>query len=163
MIPDPEWVRDYKTRLAHLKGNYDEFLLNRAKYHANVIIVDEIVKRMQNANFSSKIWMNTVLKDVEITQGKVKVKINSTYFSDSGFDVAVAREKGTRGHFIRPNTARVLHWIDQGVSLFSAGHWVSGIKSLRIIRNTIKEKTPDLQTAMDKEFEDWMVRVFTEN
>jgi hypothetical protein len=162
MIPDPESVRDYRTRLAHLKGNYDEFLLNRAKYHANVIIVDEIVKRMVSNRFSPKIWMNTILKDVEITQGKVKVKINSTYFSDSGFDVAVARERGTKGHMIKPNTARVLSWISAGVRMFSAGHWVSGIKSLRIIRNTIKEKTPELQEAMDKEFEDWMARVFTE-
>jgi len=162
MIPDPESVRDYRTRLAHLKGNYDEFLLNRAKYHANVIIVDEIVKRMQNERFSPKIWMNTILKDVEISQGRVKVRINSTYFTASGFDVALAREKGTKGHMIRPNTARVLSWIDQGVRLFSAGHWVSGIKSLRIIRKTIKEKQPELQAAMDKEFDEWMTRVFTE-
>ena len=162
MIPDPEGVRDYKTRLAHLKNNFDDFLLAKAKEHANKIVVDEIVERMKDNNFSSKIWMNTYLKDVSITGSRIRVHIKSEYTTTSGFDVAVAREKGTRGHFIRPNTATVLSWITQGIRLFSKGHWVSGIKSLKLIHKTIREKKPELQQAVDKEFEDWMVRVFTE-
>jgi len=162
MIPDPEGVRDYKTRLAHLKNNYDDFLIAKVKEHTNKIVVDEIVSRMQKENFSSKIWQNTYLKDVTIANNRIKARIFSEYFTSSGFDVAMAREKGTRRHFIQPNTATVLSWITQGVRLFSKGHWVSGIKSLRIIKKTIKEKKPELQMEIDKEFERWMVRVFTE-
>ena len=162
MIPDPEGVRDYKTRLAQLKNNYDDFLIAKTKEHTNKIIVETIVEKMKANNFSSKIWMNTYLKDVSITGSRVKVLIKSEYTTASGFDVAIAREKGTKRHFIRPNTATVLSWFDQGVRLFSKGHWVSGIKSLRLIHKTIREKKPELQQTIEKEFEDWMVRVFTE-
>ena len=162
MIPDPEGIRDYKTRLAQLKNNYDDFLIAKTKEHTNKIIVDTIVEKMKDNNFSSKIWMNTYLKNVSITGSRVKVLIKSEYTTTSGFDVAIAREKGTKGHFIKPNMATVLSWIDQGVRLFSKGHWVSGIKSLRLIHKTIREKKPELQQTIEKEFEDWMVRVFTE-
>jgi hypothetical protein len=162
MIPDPEGVRDYKTRLAQLKNNYDEFLLAKVREHVNKIIVDEIISKMQKENFSPKIYQNTYLKDVKLTNRGIKANIVSVYFTASGFDVAIAREKGTKGHFIKPNTAQALSWITQGVRLFSKGHWVSGIKSLKIIQKTIKEKKPEVQQAIEREFEQWMVRVFTE-
>ena len=162
MIPDPESIRDYKTRLAHLKGNYDEFLLAKCREHINKIIVDDIINKMQKENFSPKIYQNTFLKDVKLTNRGIKANIVSVYYTATGFDVALAREKGTRRHFIKPTSAQALSWIAQGVRLFSKGHWVNGMKSLRIINRTIKEKKPEVQQAIEREFEQWMIRVFTE-
>ena len=145
-----------------MKNNYDAFLKSKGTELANKIVVDEIVKRMIDNGFSSKIWMNTILKEVQIKQGKIKLIITSTYTTESGFDVALAREKGTKRHMIRPRTKMALHWISQGVKMFSKGHMVNGMKSLRIIRNTTKEKTPELQARLTEEFDKWMTRIFTE-
>ena len=162
MIPDPSNIRNYRLRLDHLKNNYDQFLKNKATELANKIVVDEIIKRMIDNGFSSKIWMNTSLKEIQIKQGKVKLIIISEYTTESGFDVALAREKGTKDHMIRPRTKQALHWIQQGVKMFSKGHMVSGMKSLRIIQKTTREKTPELQKALNDEFDRWMTRIFKE-
>lgn len=180
MIPDIDSIRDYKTRLSHLKNNYDAFLKAKVTEHVNKIIVDEIINRMQANKFSDKIWMNTYLKEVMITSKKIRIVIESKYTTESGFDVALARENGTRDHFIKPIslthgsqfsklnknvTARlpsVLSWIQDGVRMFSKGHMVSGMKSLKIIHKTVREKTPELQAKINDEFEAWMIRVFTE-
>jgi hypothetical protein len=145
-----------------MKNNYDAFLKSKGTELANKIVIDEIVKRMVDNGFSSKIWMNTVLKEVQIKQGKIKLIITSTYTTESGFDVALAREKGTKRHMIRPRTKQALSWISQGVRLFSKGHMVNGMKSLRIIRKTTKEKTPELQARLTEEFDKWMTRIFTD-
>ena len=180
MIPDRKSIADYKSRLAHLKNNYNDFLKVKITEHANKIIVDEIIRRMQQNKFSDKIWTNTYLKEVKITDRKIIVTIESKYTIQSGFDVAVAREFGTKDHFIQPiskthgsqfskldknvvaKLPKVLSWIQNGVRMFSKGHMVSGMKSLRIINKTIKEKRPELQAKINEEFEKWMVRVFTE-
>jgi hypothetical protein len=154
--------QDYKTRLAHLKGNYDEFLIAKIKEHTNKIIIDEIQARMEKENFSPKIIQSTILKDVEVHRGRIKIKIKSEYTSESGFDVALAREKGTKDHMVYPNTKQALSWIIAGKRFFSRGHKVSGIKSLKIIEKTIKEKKPELKDAIDKEFDAWLTRIFTE-
>ena len=55
MIPDRKSIADYKSRLAHLKNNYNDFLKVKITEHANKIIVDEIIRRMQQNKFSDKI------------------------------------------------------------------------------------------------------------
>jgi hypothetical protein len=161
MIPDPDSVRDYKLKLSHLKNNYNDFLKAKVTEHTNKIIVDEIIKRMQDNRFSEKIWMNTYLKEVIVSNSRIKITIESKYTTESGFDVALARERGTKNHMIRPRVAKVLSWIQNGVRMFSKGHMVSGMKSLRIIHKTVKEKTPELQDKLNQEFDTWLTRVFT--
>ena len=50
-------------------------------------------------------------------------------------------EYGTRDHWIYPRVAKMLHWIDPdtGEDCFSAGHMVSGIKPVGMIRQTEAE------------------------
>ena len=38
---------------------------------------------------------------------------------------------------------------------------VKGFKSLKIIKKTTKEKTPELQAKLNDEFEKWMTDIFT--
>lgn len=161
-IPTHGDLQDYRTRLKHLKNNYDEWLIAKIKEHTNKIVIDEIQARMAKENFSPKIIQNTFLSDVELFQGRIKIKIKSEYTTESGFDVALAREKGTKDHKIVPTTKQALSWIVAGARFFSKGHMVSGLKSLKIIERTIKDKKPELKLAIDKEFNEWLTRVFTE-
>jgi hypothetical protein len=56
-------------------------------------------------------------------------------------------EFGTRDHWIYPKVAKMLHWIDPvtGEDCFSAGHIVSGIKPVGMIRKTEEELERKLQ------------------
>jgi hypothetical protein len=160
-IMSSEEVRDYKTKLAHITNNMDDFLIQAMKEHMNKIIIDEIQRRMEVENFSPKIIQNTYLKEVSITGERVRAKVVSEYTSESGFDVAVAREKGTKDHMIVPTSANALSWIFQGVRMFSKGHMVSGLKSLNIVRNTIKDKSSDVNRAVDNDFQKWIKQILT--
>ena len=67
-------------------------------------------------------------------------------------------EYGTRDHWIFPRFAKVLHWIDPntGEDRFSAGHIVSGIKPVGMIRRTEAEmegKIAGLQSLTAKMLE----------
>lgn len=56
-------------------------------------------------------------------------------------------EYGTRDHWIYPKVAKMLHWIDPvtGEDCFSAGHIVSGIKPVGMIRKAEAEFDRKLQ------------------
>lgn len=63
-------------------------------------------------------------------------------------------EFGTRDHWVYPKIAKVLHWVDPvtGEDCFSAGHMVSGIKPVGMIRKTESEfgrKIAKLQTRTE--------------
>jgi hypothetical protein len=61
-------------------------------------------------------------------------------------------EYGTRDHWIYPKVAKMLHWIDPdtGEDCFSAGHVVSGIKPVGMIRKTETEIERELQRIQAK-------------
>lgn len=61
-------------------------------------------------------------------------------------------EFGTRDHWIYPKIAKVLHWIDPdtGEDRFSAGHIVSGIKPVGMIRQTEARLERELQKVQAK-------------
>jgi len=162
LIPTIEDAQKYRTKISHLKGNIDDISLKRAEYWVNVLIVDEITNRMRIANFSQKIWMSTKVITSRIEQDKIIVTIQNYYFSDSGFDVAIAREYGTKDHWIRPKFKQLLSWIHEGKRLFSRGHIVSGIKSLHIIRDTVKEKMPEVQRKLAEDIETWRNHIFAQ-
>lgn len=157
-----EAIDRYKLNIAHMSNNSNDFLILKTKELINKVIVDSITNRMQFHEFHQKIWMNTDVRDVKIEGNFIRATIHNEYFSDSGFDVAVAREKGTKDHMIRPRLKLVLSWISQGKRLFSKGHVVSGIKSLYIISNTIKTNTVIVQEMLNKEYSEWEKSVFSD-
>lgn len=61
-------------------------------------------------------------------------------------------EYGTRDHWVYPKVAKMLHWIDPvtGEDCFSAGHIVSGIKPVGMIRTTEAEFERKLQNIQMK-------------
>lgn len=160
MIPSVSEVRSLKNKLAHLKHNMDAVVLRSAERWVNELIVDKIQDRMRSNNFSQKVWMGTKILSSRIEGEQVIVTIQNYYFSDSGFDVAVAREYGTKDHWIRPRLKQVLSWIHEGKRLFSRGHIVSGIKSLLIITNTVREQTAEVQSKINQDVTDFKTSLF---
>ena len=159
-IPSTGEVRAYRNKVSHLKNNADYIFLRSAERWVNELIVDKIQDKMRENNFSQKIWMGTKIISSRIENNQAIVTIQNYYFSESGFDVAVAREYGTKDHWVRPTVKLALSWIQQGKRLFSKGHMVSGIKSLYIIRDVIKEQMPEVKRKIDEDFDEWLDSTF---
>lgn len=148
----------FRLRVMQYTHLHEEWVIGKAKELANKIIVDDIVQQMKNENFSHKIWKGTFLSDKIIfdkAKGKIHMKVRSVYETESGFDVALAREHGTKRHFIAPRVKLALSWITQGIRLFSKGHYVSGIKSLHIIEDTVERKKQELNNKFLSEYYLW--------
>jgi len=160
LIPSTSDINAYKNKIAHTKSNIDLFTLRSAERWVNELIIDKIQEEMRKNDFSQKIWMSTKIISSKIENDKIIITIQNYYFSESGFDVAIAREYGTKDHWIRPTVKLALSWIQQGKRLFSQGHIVSGIKSLYIIRNTVKDQSAEVQSKIKQDVDDWMKSLF---
>lgn len=160
MIPSVSEAQALRNKVAHLRNNMDLVLLRSAERWVNELIVDKIQDRMRENEFSQKVWMGTKIISSRIEGNQVIVRIQNYYFSETGFDVAVAREYGTKDHWIRPRLKQVLSWIQEGKRLFSQGHIVSGIKSLLIIKNIVNEQMPLVQEKLKEDMDDFKSVVF---
>ena len=162
MIPSLKWAKANQVKIARFKHMYKHFIKIKTAELANKLIVDPIVEEMRQNNVSRKIYENVVVKDVIIDDltGTVMVKIHCEYFSEDGFDVAVAREYGTEDHMIRPKGkenggADVLSWIQNGRRRFSGGHNVSGLPKLNIIERRVEWGEYELQQALNLAYREW--------
>lgn len=155
-ISSPEDARVLSQRITSLRLQLYAFQAITLRKLANSIILDQIQKRMRDFNFSEKIVTNTIISNIEIkSKTKMTIHFISTLFSDNGFDVALAREKGTKDHMVRPTAKSALRWIQEGVVHFSKGHKVSGMKALHIISDTLDEYEGLLQKQFNDECNEW--------
>jgi hypothetical protein len=168
LIPNSEWAKSYKLKTIRFQHLYKDFMKTKATELANKLIVDPIIEEMKQNNVSRKIYETVVVKDtiMDETTGTILIKIHCEYFSEDGFDVAVAREYGTEDHMIRPKGkvnggADVLSWIQGGVRRFSGGHMVSGLPRLNIIERRVEEGEYELQQAMNEEYRKWKDFIFS--
>jgi len=168
MIPSLNWARSHKLKTIRFQHLYKDFIKTKATELANKLIVDPIIEEMKQNNVSRKIYETVIVKDVILDDvtGTILIKINCEYFSEDGFDVAVAREYGTEDHMIRPKGkanggADVLSWIQGGVRRFSGGHMVSGLPRLNIIERRVEQGEYALQQAMNQEYRKWKDFLFS--
>ena len=177
MIPTLEWAKKYKLLVRSFSHNHMYFLKNKVKELTNKIIVDPIIEEMRASGVHRKIYESVVVQNVDIDDEMIKIRIHSEYFAENGFDVALAREKGTRDHFIQPlryasqftsvdpnlvkDLPKALSWIQNGQRRFSKGHMVSGLPRLNIIEKIVERNTYDLQQAINEEFKIWKKRLFS--
>ena len=128
----PAFIRDAVQRIV------DEELLKPIKF------------QMKAFNYSQKIIDGTTIENLVVDDGGfVQFDVVSEYDTESGFDVALAREEGTRTHFVAPRFRAALSWIANGIRIFSKGHWVRGIRRSNVIQNTIAERFPILQARLN--------------
>lgn len=153
-----EDIKNFSSKVQTLKLQLSQFQRATILRIAKNITLDLIHKRMRSAGFSSKIIDGTTLTNVEfISAKKVRLHFRSEYFADTGFDVAVAREKGTKRHFIAPEVKAALHFITTGgEDAFSKGHFVEGIVALMIVTLTVRDTEEAVQDQYSRELLDWM-------
>ena len=155
-----ETSQDYdklRRQIAITKFQMPQFQAVLVRKLANEIIVDTIHRRMRANAVSEKIITNTTLENIEFTSAKkVRLYFKSEYFSETGFDVALAREKGTRRHKVEPRTKQALRWIQLGIVKFSKGHEVDGMVALNTIANVLDEMESVLQDSYNLEFFAWL-------
>jgi len=123
---------------------------------ARKIIDEEILQPIKNAmrafGYSQKIIDGTSIEKLFVDgNGFVQFDVVSDYKSELGFDVAKAREEGTKRHFIKAVVKAVLSWVTNNVRLFSKGHWVKGFTKSNIIKKTIEARFPIAQERITQE------------
>ena len=165
MIPSVEWAKSNKLKIIRFQHLYKDFIKTKATELANKLIIDPIIEEMKQNNVSRKIYEQVIVEDVILNDGLILIKIHCEYFSEEGFDVAVAREYGTEDHMIRPKGkenggADSLSWIQGGMRRFSKGHMVSGLPRLNIIERRVEEGEYELQQAMNEEYRKWKESIF---
>lgn len=176
VIPSKEWAERYRLQVIHYKATWKDFVKLKATELANKLFVDNIQERYREQGVSRKIWENVIVKKVIVTDVGILVKLYNEYYSEEGFDVALAREKGTDDHFIQPlrnamqftrvdpnivsNLPKALSWIQGGVRRFSKGHWVSGLPRLDTFQEVVMENEYEFQTQLNDEFKRWKNNIF---
>ena len=165
MIPSVEWAKSNKLKVIRFQHLYKDFIKTKATELANKLIIDPIIEEMKQNNVSRKIYEQVIVEDVMLNEGTILIKIHCEFFSEEGFDVAVAREYGTEDHMIRPKGkenggADSLSWIQGGMRRFSKGHMVSGLPRLNIIERRVEEGEYELQQAMNEEYRKWKKSIF---
>lgn len=116
-------------------------------------ILQPIKTKMRQANYSQKIIDGTTIENIEVGSGGfVTFDIISDYEAD-GFDVATAREDGTKPHTIKPKKQNgVLRWFTQaGQPIFAKFSRNPGIKASNIIRDTVNLQFPIFQQKLTEE------------
>ena len=130
---------------------YTEFRYSTSMDILENILLPQVKAAMLSLGYSQKIIDGTTVNIVSVNEyGDVKYEVVSEYTTDTGFDVAVSREEGTRRHFVKPIHGKVLSWVSGYVRLFSKGHWVRGITKSNIIEKTITRMEPKLQQVLDE-------------
>lgn len=163
MIPSVEWVERYRLRQTRFQHLYKDFLKTKATELANKLIVDPIIEKMKEAGVSQKIWENVVVQYVIVNDDGILINIHNEYWTEDGsFDIALAREKGTEDHMIRPkNPDGLLVWIQNGKKRKSKGHMVSGLPRLNIIEDVVESNEYELQNKLNEEFRKWKSSIFS--
>jgi len=146
--------------LTKFEMQYPQFIQSIAPKIADKEILKPIKSRMKDFGYSQKIIDSTRIENLQISNlGQIIFDVVSDYKSESGFDVAKAREKGTIRHFIKPVNVKALSFIVGGfIRAFSKGHWVKGITASNVIEKTVSEFTPIAQIKLNEETDNFLQR-----
>lgn len=155
-IPSVEWARAYKLKVTRIDHLYKDFLKTKVTELTNKHIIDPIIESMRANHVHRKIYESVVVDEVLVSDAGILIKIKSEFFAESGFDVALAREKGTEDHMIMPrDPEHPLSWIQGGKRRFSGGHMVTGLPNLNLIAQGIEKGEYELQQALNEESRKW--------
>lgn len=156
-------IQRFRQKITGLKIQLFQFQSTTIRNLANIIVVDKIHKNMRDAGFDEKIIEGTFLDNIELRgRRKIRLFFRSEYFSETGFDVALAREEGTERHFIEPlsigspfiDKPEALHG-GKNWPFFSKGHFVDGMLALFIVSQTVKQMAAPLQDEFNRQQSIW--------
>ncbi len=149
-------IKKFRLKTTSFKMQLFVFQSTTLRKFANIIIVEKIHRDMRAAGFSEKIIDGTYLNNIEII-GKTKARLffRSEYFSETGFDVALAREEGTDDHDVIAGPGKVLPIPTSEGIIFRKSAHPDGILALFIVANTVKQMTAPLQDEYNRQQDIW--------
>jgi len=131
---------------------YPRFIEQISRQIIDEEILIPIKTAMRSFGYSQKIIDGTSIESLFVDDsGFIQFDVVSDYKTELGFDVAKAREKGTKRHFIKAITKIALSWVTSNVRLFSKGHWVKGFTKSNIIKKTTETRFPIAQERITQE------------
>jgi len=151
-----EDIKRFRQKITGLKMQLFQFQATTLRKFANIIIVDKIHRDMRDAGFSEKIIKGTFLDNIElIGRKKARLFFRSEYFTEAGFDVALAREEGTDDHDVIAGPGKVLPIPTSDGLIFRKKAHPDGILALFIVKNTVKQMTESLQDEYNRQLNIW--------
>ncbi len=149
-------IKKFRLKTTSFKIQLLQFQSVTLRKFADIIIVDKIHQNMKDAGFSEKIIDGTFLNNIEL-RGRTKARLFfvSEYFSDTGFDVALAREEGTEKHKVVAGEGKVLPIPTSNGLIFRKSANPDGILALFIVSSTVKQMTEPLQDEYNNQLNMW--------
>ena len=131
---------------------YPRFIEESARKIIDEEILQPIKIAMKSFDYSDKIIDDTTIENLFVDgSGFIQFDVVSDYKTELGFDVAKAREEGTKNHFIKPLVKAALSWLAGTIRLFSKGHWIKGFTKSNIIKKTTEIRFPIAQERITQE------------
>lgn len=113
--------------------------------------VAEVLQEKQGVIISSKHSKSGMMAEsVDITEDGDDYLVGNTASSVDGFPYPLAIEKGSRDHWVEPDTFDALHWTDGGEDRFSKGHMVSGIEADPFVDPSIDDTIDAIEEIVSK-------------
>lgn len=150
-----EDIKKFRSNLQTIKLQLLEFQATTIRKLGDGII-QRIHVKMKAAGFSQKIIDGTFLDNIEIMGTKrVRLFFRSIYFTSAGFDVALAREEGTKKHKVVAGEGKVLPIPTSNGIIFRKSANPDGILALFIVRNTVREMKESFQDEYNRQLVNW--------
>lgn len=67
-------------------------------------------------------------------------------------------EEGTKRHWIEPVAKKALHWIQEGISRFSRGHYVRGITARHVFKHGTRQGIKKFLKELERETTEFLER-----
>jgi len=149
-----EEVKEFRRITSSVSMRLQQFQSSLLLKIADTFLLRTIHDRMRGFGYSEKIILGTTISSISLVSAtKFRVFVHSEYFAETGFDVAVGRERGTTRHFIKPDKKKALKFDGDK---FSKGHFVDGIIPSHIIKNTLDEIAEPFLDSYNRELEIWL-------
>jgi len=129
---------------------------------ADNLILRTIHERMKDFGYSEKIIQGTIISGINIISNrKFRIFFKSEYFTETGFDVALVRERnGTKTHDITPIQNRPNASLKLPDGKFFKKVTVSGIIPSHIIENTLDDLAEPFLDEYRRQKRDWLQQSF---
>tara|TARA_R110002012_G_scaffold64769_1_gene170237 strand:+ start:24873 stop:25457 length:585 start_codon:yes stop_codon:yes gene_type:complete len=168
-----------KMRLDSYSFRAQEWIRKNAVAIAHRTIGEEFL-RLCDARGMTQRYSQSLHIETATSLDGLKLKIYVDYKDRDGKNIPLDLffEHGTKDHWIEPKEKKALHWIDtggsaakaiysqgdnltDGVSRFSTGHYVSGIKARNIMTDTKKIGYPKFKKELMRQLRDYMEKTAT--
>ena len=137
----PSLTEEVETRKDHLLSLKEPF--GRA-------VAEQLSSNQENI-ISSKHYITGMMSNsVDVMNDGDDFLVGNTAESPEGFPYPLAIEKGTRSHWVEPNTYDALHWFDDDGEHFSKGHVVGGITPDPFVDPSIDDTMYDIDEIIDE-------------